>query len=54
MQKTYGLAVVKSHGLEPLKLPLMTLKEAESKYRKAVTLADIKGIHLVVKNFAAI
>lgn len=32
MQKVYGLAIEKDHGLVDLEgLPLMTLKEAESK-----------------------
>lgn len=53
MQKTYGLAVIKAHGQEPLKLPLMTLSEAEKHFRTANILAEIRGIHLVVKNFAA-
>ena len=53
MQKTYGLAVIKAHGQEALKFPLMTLADAEKHYRTANILAEIRGIHLVVKNFAA-
>lgn len=53
MQKTYALAVMKPHGRELLKFPIMTLAEAEKQYRKVVILADIKGIHLVVVNLAA-
>lgn len=53
MQKTYGLAVIKAHGKDYLKLPPMTLAQAESHYRTANILAEIRGIHLVVVNLAA-
>lgn len=53
MQKTYALAVMKPHGRELLKFPIMTLAEAEKQFRKANILAEIRGIHLVVVNLAS-
>lgn len=53
MLKTYGLAVEKPHGLVALKLPRMTLDQAESARKTVAPLADIRGLHVVVVNFAA-
>jgi len=53
MRKTYGLAVEKTHGLVALKLPRMTLQQAESAREKCALLADIRGLHVVIVNFAA-
>lgn len=53
MLKTYGLAVEKPHGLVALKLPRMTLAQAESAREKCTLLADIRGLHVVIVNFAA-
>lgn len=53
MPKTYGLAVEKPHGLVPLNLPRMTLAQAESARDKCALLADIRGLNVVVVNFAS-
>lgn len=53
MQKTYALAVIKPYGRESLKLPLMTLSQAEKQFKTANILAEIRGIHLVIVNLAA-
>lgn len=53
MLKTYGLAVEKPHGLVALKLPRMTLQQAETAREKCALLAEIRGLHVVVVNFAA-
>lgn len=53
MQKTYGLAVDKSHGLVALKLPLMSLAMAEKARETVSGYADMKGISVLVVNFAA-
>lgn len=53
MLKTYGLAVEKSHGLVALKTRRMTLQEAESARETLFTYANIKGISVLVVNFAA-
>ena len=53
MLKTYGLAIEKTHGLVALKLPRMTLEQAESAREKCALLAEIRGLHVVVVNFAS-
>lgn len=53
MRKTYGLAIEKSHGLVALKLPLMSLQQAESAREKMSTYANVKDISVLVVNFAA-
>jgi hypothetical protein len=53
MQKTYGLAVEKPHGLVALKLPPMSLAMAEKARETVSGYADIKGLTVVVVNFAA-
>lgn len=53
MLKTYGLAVEKPHGLVALKLPRMTLAQAESARDKMSTYANVKGLSVLVVNFAA-
>jgi len=40
MQKTYGLAIEKPHGLQALKLPPMTLANAEKARRKLETMGQ--------------
>lgn len=53
MLKTYGLAVEKTHGLVPLPTRRMTLQEAESAREILSTYANVKGISVLVVNFAA-
>lgn len=53
MLKTYGLAIEKTHGLVALKLPRMTLAQAESAREKMSVYADVKGISVLVVNFAS-
>ena len=53
MQTTYGLAVVKDHGLVALKLPAMTLDMAEKTRKRLDLFATIRGLNVVVVNFAA-
>lgn len=53
MMKTYGLAVEKPHGLVALKLPRMTLDQAESARKTVEPLADIRGLNVFVVNFAS-
>ncbi len=53
MRKTYGLAVVKDHGLIALKLPAMTLDMAEKSRKRLELFASIRDAELVVVNFAA-
>ena len=53
MRKTYGLAIEKTHGLVALKLPRMTLDQAESARDKMSTYANVKGLSVLVVNFAA-
>jgi len=49
MQKTYGLAIEKPHGLQALKLPPMTLASAEQARRKL----DMLGQTVLVVNLKA-
>jgi len=53
MLKTYGLAIEKTHGLVALKLPRMTLDQAESARETLSTYANVKGLSVLVVNFAA-
>lgn len=53
MRNTYGLAVEKTFGLTPLKLPLMSLDMAEKARGKIALLAEIRGLNVVVVNFAS-
>lgn len=53
MLKTYGLAVEKPHGLVALKTRRMTLQEAESARETLSTYANVKGISVLVVNFAS-
>lgn len=53
MLKTYGLAVEKPHGLVALKTRRMTLQEAESARETLSTYANVKGLSVLVVNFAS-
>ena len=50
MQKTYGLAIENPHGLVVLKLPYMSLEQAESARKTLSTYADMKGLNVLVVN----
>lgn len=53
MLKTYGLAIEKTHGLVALNLPRMSLAQAESAREKMSAYAYVKGLNILVINFAA-
>lgn len=53
MLRTYGLAIEKTHGLVALNLPRMSLAQAESARERMSTYANVKGLNILVINFAA-